>query len=85
MSFTLKMNHNLIISHWNANGLTERRLEFITYLETYDIDIMLLLETRFTQKTYFTIQGYNCYFTNHPSGNAHGGTGVLVKNKLNSP
>jgi len=43
---------------------------------------MLISETRLTFKSYFSMNGYICYFTNHPSGKAHGGTGILVKNKI---
>lgn len=76
------MKHTLRISQWNANGLSDKRQEMEVFLRINKVDIMLISESRFTDKNYFKISGYSCYFTNHPSGNAQGGTGVLVKNTL---
>ncbi|GBP95963.1 RNA-directed DNA polymerase from mobile element jockey [Eumeta japonica] len=35
--------------------------------------------TKFTSKSFLSVKGYTTYNTNHPSGNAHGGTAVLIK------
>ncbi|KAL1460251.1 hypothetical protein WDU94_012177 [Cyamophila willieti] len=39
-------------------------------------------ESHFTEITYFNIPNYQVYSTNHPSGNAHGGTAILIKNSI---
>lgn len=44
--------------------------------------MILISETRFTIKNYFTIRGFTAYHTNHPSGNAHGGTAILIKTHI---
>lgn len=64
---------NLRIVTWNANGLTERKQELELFLTTEKIDIALISETRFTFKTQMTINGYQMYTTNHPSGTLTGG------------
>ena len=40
---------------------------------------MLIPETRFTDKNYVKIHDYNFYHTQHPTGKAHGGTGIIIK------
>lgn len=40
---------------------------------------MLVSETHFTDKNYLKIIGYKFYHTQHPSGKAHGGTGIIIK------
>ncbi|GBP66443.1 RNA-directed DNA polymerase from mobile element jockey [Eumeta japonica] len=74
-----KSNSNLKIITWNANGLAARRLELEMFLNMNKIDIALISETRFTSKSFLSVKGYTTYNTNHPSGNAHGGTAVLIK------
>lgn len=74
------MNHTFRISQWNANGLSDKRQKMEVFLNINKIDVMLIPETRFTDKNYFKI--YNCYFINQPSGNVQGETGALVKNIL---
>lgn len=43
---------------------------------------MQISETRFTNKSYFKIPEYILYHTMHPDGRAHGGSAILVKNKI---
>ena len=43
---------------------------------------MLIAKTDFTDKNYLKINGYNFYHTQHPSGNAHGGTGIIIKSSI---
>ena len=38
----------LKIALWNANGVTQHRLELQIFLIDYNIDIMLITETHFT-------------------------------------
>ena len=43
---------------------------------------MLISGTHFTDKNYLKIHGYNFYHTQHPSGKAHGGTGIIIKSSI---
>ena len=53
------MMQNLKIALWNANGVSQHRLELQIFLNTEDIDIMLISETHFTHRSYFIIPKYN--------------------------
>jgi len=46
------------------------------------VDIILISETHFTSKNYFSIPRYKLYYTNHPDGRAHGGTAMLIKETI---
>jgi len=43
---------------------------------------MLVSETHFTERSHLHIPNYYTYYTTHPDGTAHGGTAILVKNKI---
>lgn len=76
------MINMLRIMIWNSNGLAQHKDELAIYLKKEKIDIALISEARFTDKTYFNIHGYRFYVTLHPSGRAHGGSAVLIKNSI---
>lgn len=67
---------------WNANGLTERRHELEAFLSLNKIDIALISETRFTRKSNINFKNYTIYTTNHPSGNSHGGSAIIIKSNI---
>lgn len=70
------------IALWNANGLSQHKLELITFLTNQDIDIMLVSETHFTHRNNFTVPEYLIYDTKHPDGKAHGGSAIIIKKRL---
>jgi hypothetical protein len=72
----------LRIAQWNINGLLRRRQEVETLLHIHKIDIILISETHFIENNYFSLRGYNFYKTNHPSGNAHGGSAIIIKSTI---
>jgi len=74
--------HSLAILLWNSNGLTQHKDELDILLHDRRIDIALITETHFTDYSYFKIQDYTLYKTNHPDGTAHGGSAILVRNTL---
>lgn len=43
---------------------------------------MLISETHFTGKSFMRIPRYTVYNTNHPSGNTHGGTAIIIWNSI---
>lgn len=43
---------------------------------------MLISETHLTNKSNFNLYGFTFHFTNHPDGKAHGGTGILIHNRI---
>lgn len=67
---------------WNANGILQHLNEIKIFLRTNNIDIMLISETHLTSKSYVRIPNYTLFSTNHPDNRAHGGTAVIVLNKI---
>jgi hypothetical protein len=58
--------------------------ELKTFISRYDIDVMLISETHFTEKA---ISNYatTVYHTSHPAGIARGGSAILLKNLHSAP
>lgn len=73
---------SLRIALWNANGLAQWRLETESFLRLQKIDVLLVAETHFTNKTFFNITGYSLYHTQHPDGTARGGSAILIRNGI---
>lgn len=73
---------SLRIAIWNANGVSQRKLELTQFLYEKHIDVMLISETHLTNRNNFKTNGYLFYGTNHPDGKAYGGTGILVRSSM---
>lgn len=67
---------------WNANGLSKYRNVIILFIKNNNIDILLISEIHFTRKIYIVIKGYDIINAYQPSGQAQGGSAVIVKNTL---
>lgn len=67
---------------WNANGLFNHSLELKYFLQNNEIDLALISETHFTHKHFLKLNGYKIFKTNHPDGTGHGGTAIIVRNKI---
>jgi exonuclease III len=52
------------------------------YIQNQQVDIMLISETHFTTRSYFKIPNYMIYDTQHPNGTTHGGTAILIRNRI---
>lgn len=76
------MDKSIIIALWNANGLAAHHQEVELFLKIHKIDIFLISETHFTERSFFKIHNYNVYHTQHPDGTAHGGTAVIINKKI---
>jgi hypothetical protein len=50
-----------------------------TFISHYDIDVMLISQTHFRDKSYLKLRNYTVYYTNHPAGTARGGSAILLK------
>lgn len=76
------MSKALRLAIWNANGLSQHEHEITAFITDKKIDIMLISETHFTEKSYLKIPNFNIYNTNHPNGSARGGTAIIVKKSI---
>jgi len=68
----------LKIAAWNANGLSQLAQE----IKTFNIDILLVSKTHFTNRSYITVPNYSIYYTNHTDEIAHRGTAVIIKQNI---
>lgn len=76
------MNFSFKLALWNANGLAQHSQEVQLFLIENKLDILLISETHFTDRSHFKIPNYTLYFTNHPDNTAHGGSAVLIKSSI---
>lgn len=53
---------------WNSNGLQQHFHEFKAFIAGNNIDIVLILEMDFTDKSFVNFPKYKLYTTNHPAG-----------------
>jgi len=67
---------------WNSNGLANHKDELDALIHDRRIDVVLVTETHFTDKSRFYIKDYTTYKTNHPNNTAQGGAAILVKSSL---
>jgi len=72
----------LRISVWNANGLCKHAQELPHFLQLFDIDILLISETHFTDRSYIKVPNYIIYNTLHPDETAHGGTAIIIRRNI---
>lgn len=79
---TIKFDKIRIVA-WNANGLTaERKLKLSNYIDFYQIDVVLLSETHFSDTSHFKKREFNVHWVNHPSDNARGGVAIMVRKEF---
>lgn len=72
----------LKIAVWNANGLCKHAQEINIFLQNLNIDILLVSETHFTNRSYLKIPNYMVCSTNHPDNTGHGGTAIVIKRSI---
>ena len=76
------MTKALKLAVWNANGLCHHAQEVRQFIKLLDLDILLVSETHFTERSHMSIPNYHIYRTDHPDKTAHGGTAVLIRQNL---
>jgi exonuclease III len=72
----------LRITLWNANGLWKHAHEIPHFLKLYDIDILFISDTHFTDRSYIKVPTYVIYDTPHPDETAHGGTAIIIRQNI---
>jgi len=76
------MDTPLRVVLWNANGLSNRKLELHTFLNMHKIDIALISETHFTSRTVFKISHYTVHHSIHPDDTAHGEAAIILRSSI---
>jgi exonuclease III len=54
----------------------------LLFTQTFNLDILLISVTHFTNRSYITIPNYNIYYTNDPDKTTHGGTAVIIRQNI---
>ena len=67
---------------WNANGLCQHAPEIKLFIQTFNLDILLVSETNFTNRIYITIPNCNRHYTGHPDEISRGVTAVIVRRNI---
>lgn len=75
-------NTKLKIVVWNANGLNQHASELKQFIIDNSIDILLITETHFSNKSFIKIPKYSLNHTNHPSGRARAGSAIIIRQDI---
>jgi len=76
------MERKLKLTIWNANELAKHSLEVKAFILSHNMDILLVFETHFINKSYLRIPVYTLYHTMHTDGEAHGGTAIIIRSSI---
>jgi len=72
----------LSIFLWNANGILQHLNELQVVLNEKKVTIALISETHLTKTSTLKIPGFDIIRADHPDGTAHGGSALLISNKI---
>lgn len=70
------------IVYWNANGLLNKLLELPYLVNKFDIDFLMINETKLTHTNKCYLQGYTCYRKYRNRVTHGGGVVIFAKNSL---
>lgn len=73
-----KISRPLTIMYWNADGIERDKLLLTVVLQTKQIDLALICETRLKINTNLKIRNYDIYHSPGPNP-PYGGTAVIIK------
>jgi len=62
--------------------LCQRAQEIRLFLQTFDLDVLLVSETHITDRSYINIPNNIIYHTPHPDATAHCGNAVVIRRNL---
>jgi hypothetical protein len=72
----------LQLALWNANGLSQQTKGLQTFISIHNIDVMLISETYFIERSYLKIPNYTAFHMNHIDGTARGSTAIIQFNSI---
>lgn len=76
------MNHTYKLATWNANGLCQHARELESFIIDQGLDVLLISEAHFTDRSYMKVRNFAIYITQHPSGRGHAGTAILIRHNI---
>lgn len=78
---TTQISRPLKILYWNADGIERDKLLLGVVLESKQIDIALICETRIKPNTSLKFRNYDIYHTPGPNP-PYGGTAIIIKSSI---
>jgi len=76
------MSNTIKIVTWNANRLLNHQQELQAILDINKIDVFLISETHFTERSFIKFKGYTIYHTTHPGNTNRGGSAIIIKGNI---
>ncbi|RZC40463.1 RVT 1 and/or Exo endo phos domain containing protein [Asbolus verrucosus] len=76
------MDHKINIATWNANGLTNKMGHVINFINTNNIDLMLINETKLKNSDNIKCRGYTIHRKDRPGNVRAGGVAIFIKNNI---
>ena len=73
----------MIIMHWNAEGVQNKKTELEHFLNQKAVSICCIQETHLRDSKPFTVRGYQC-FRDDRTDRSKGGVLILVRNSINA-
>uniref|UniRef100_A0A2S2PG82 RNA-directed DNA polymerase from mobile element jockey n=1 Tax=Schizaphis graminum TaxID=13262 RepID=A0A2S2PG82_SCHGA len=77
-----QLTKSITILLWNANGILNNINELQISLIENQVDIAMISETHLTNNSAFKIFGYNILRAYQPDGTTHGGSSLIISNKI---
>lgn len=76
------MDFNLILFSWNANGISNKKAPLVHFLTDKNVDIILLNETKLTDRDKLKIRGYDMIRKDRPDNEQGGGVAILIRHNV---
>lgn len=74
-------SEELKILYWNANGISNKKVEFVNFVKRHDFDVIAIVETFLKPTNRFSVTNYTCVRLDRASG-PKGGILVLIKKSI---
>ncbi|BFY98463.1 hypothetical protein BsWGS_01503 [Bradybaena similaris] len=71
----------LTVVHWNAEGVSNKKIELQEFLRKHEVDVICIQESHLKEPTRFSVRGYECFRHDRPT-KAKGGIITLVKTSI---
>jgi hypothetical protein len=78
-----RIKSKVMLVKTSEDRLIQHSEELRTFISLHNIDVMLISETHFKEKSYLKLLNYTVYHIDHPVGTARGGTAIIVKPPYN--
>ncbi|CAD6229471.1 GSCOCG00006611001-RA-CDS [Cotesia congregata] len=75
-------NPKCVKCHWNANGLEHKDYELKNFILSYDLDIMLVNETKTPDRYNFKLNGFSSLKKDRPGKQSGGGLLIIINNRI---